>query len=340
MRYYAGVDLHSTNHYLAIQDETGRVVARQRLPNEAGATQRALAPFAGELAGVAVESTYNWYWLVDALMASGYRVHLANPSAMQQYAELKHRDDDSDAVWLSELLRLGILPEGYIYPAAQRPVRDLRRRRLRLVQQRTALIHALQGVLERNTGRRLSAADIKAVCADRVQPLLPAGAEDLRCQGQALKACIDFFGLQIRSLEAQIGARMAGRDDTARLQQIPGIGRILALTLVLESGPMSRFPRVGNYASYCRRVPSRWRSNDKPKGRGNRKNGNPYLAWAYGEASMMLRRYCPAAQRFYQRKAARSHPCVAHAALAHKLSRAVFYMLRDGVAFDPTKLFR
>ena len=340
MRYYAGVDLHSTNHYLAIQDETGRVVAQARLPNEAGATQRALAPFAGELAGVAVESTYNWYWLVDALQAAGHRVHLANPSAMQKYTGLKHANDASDAVWLGELLRLGILPEGYIYPAAQRPVRDLLRRRLRLVQQRTALIHALQGVVERSTGRRLSAADIKATSADRVQPLLPAGAEDLRRQGQVLKACIDFFGVQIRGLEAQIGERMAGRDDTARLEQIPGIGRILALTLVLESGPMSRFPRVGHYASYCRRVPSRWSSNDKTKGQGNRKNGNAYLAWAYGEAAMMLRRYCPAAQRYYQRKAARRHPCVAHAALSHKLSRAVYYVLRDGVAFDPGKLFR
>jgi transposase len=340
MRYYAGVDLHSTNHYLAIQDETGRVVSRQRLPNETGDTAGALAPFAGELAGVAVESTYNWYWLVDRLMAAGYRVHLANPAAMKKYSGLKHADDESDAVWLGELLRLGILPEGYIYPAAQRPVRDLLRRRLRLVQQRTALINALQGVVERNCGRRLSAADLKAVRTDRVQPLLPVGSEDLRRHGQVLKAGIDFFGVQIRSLEAQIGDRMAGRDDVARLEQIPGIGRILALTLVLESGPMSRFRRVGNYASYCRRVPSRWSSNDKTKGQGNRKNGNVYLAWAYGEAAMMLRRYCPAAQRYYQRKAARRHPCVAHAALAHKLSRAVYYVLRDGVAFDPGKLFR
>ena len=123
------------------------------------------------------------------------------------------------------------------------------------------------------------------------------------------------------------------------LQTVPGIGKILSLTIMLETGPIDRFPKVGHYVSYCRKVPVTWTSNSKAKGKGNKKNGNKYLAWAYSEAAEFARRYDPYARVYYNRKAAKTNFMVAHSALAHKLSRAAYYVMRDQVPFDHKKLF-
>lgn len=157
MKLYGGIDLHSNNSVVAMLDEDDQVVYRRRLSNDAGVILAALAPFGEEIVGLVVESTYNWYWLVDALMEAGYRVHLANTAAIVQYSGLKYSDDDSDAAWLAKLLHLGLLPEGYIYPKAQRAVRDLLRRRSRLVQQHTANVLAVQNLFSRNRGKSMSA---------------------------------------------------------------------------------------------------------------------------------------------------------------------------------------
>ncbi len=157
MTLYGGIDLHSNNSVVALSDETDRIVYRKRLPNVLQTIVDALATYRDWISGLVVESTYNWYWLVDALMEAGYRVHLANTAAIVQYSGLKYADDDTDAAWLAKLLRLGVLPEGYIYPKAERAVRDLLRRRQRLVQQRTANILAVQNLFSRNRGRSISA---------------------------------------------------------------------------------------------------------------------------------------------------------------------------------------
>jgi transposase len=117
------------------------------------------------------------------------------------------------------------------------------------------------------------------------------------------------------------------------------VGKILALTIMLETGPIDRFPKVGNYVSYCRKVGSVWVSNGKKKGKGNEKNGNRYLAWAYSEASELARRYDEEARAYYQRKAQRTNRMVAHQALSHKLARAAYYVMRDDVPFMAEKLF-
>ena len=138
MTLYCGIDLHSRNNYLAILNERRKLVEEGRLDNDLGVVSAALEPYREEIAGIAVESTYNWYWLVDGLMELGYRLHLANTNKAQQYKGLKYADDRHDARWLALMLLLGILPEGYIYPREERPLRDLCRRRAFLVNKRSS----------------------------------------------------------------------------------------------------------------------------------------------------------------------------------------------------------
>ncbi|MGB8635230.1 MAG: transposase, partial [Rhodanobacteraceae bacterium] len=157
MSLYAGIDLHSTNSVLAVIDEHDRVLRQCRLPNELLTIFKAMEPYRNELMGVAVESTYNWYWLVDDLAEHGYPMHLVNTAAVPKYDGLKYSGDESDARHLAHLLRLGILPEGYIYPRDERAVRDLLRRRFAFVRQNVSLLQSVQSAWARHTGQRLSA---------------------------------------------------------------------------------------------------------------------------------------------------------------------------------------
>jgi transposase len=236
------------------------------------------------------------------------------------------------------MLRLNILPEGYIYPKEDRPIRDLLRKRGHLVQLRTALINSLQGIISRNCGCRLNTNKIKAVKENYISPLL-SGQEDLELSGAVSKDCIDFLTGKIRDIERVIKQKTKLRQSFIGLQTIPGIGLILALTIMLETGAIARFSEVGQYSSYCRKVPSKWTSNNKNKGKGNVKNGNKYLAWAFSEAAELSRRYDDSAKAFFNRKSTKTNRMVAHAALAHKLTRASYYIMRDGVEFDSNKLF-
>jgi transposase len=336
MKLYTAFDLHSNNSYLGIIDKNGKRIFKRKLRNDPAMIRETLKPFKSNIEGIVVESTYNWYWLVDLLKEEKYRVHLANPSKIQQYAGLKYSDDKHDAFWLAEMLRLGILPEGYIYPKEERPIRDLLRKRGHLVRLRTALIISLQNIIARNLGVKLKANDIRFLTTDRVTPLFLEN-EDLALAGKVSKESIDFIARQIKAIETTIKDRIDLSSPYDRLLSIPGVGKILALTIMLETGPIERFQKVGNYTSYCRKVPSARFSNDKKKGTGNRKNGNKYLAWAFSEASDHARLFDAKARIYYQRKLQKTNGPVAHNALAHKLARAAYYIIRDGVVFVPDK---
>jgi transposase len=161
MKLYGAVDLHSNNSVVNIIDEQDRVVYEKRLPNNLTSILSQLSPYQSSVEGMVVESTFNWYWLVDGLMDAGYTVHLANTAAIQQYEGIKYTDDHSDARWLAQMLRLGLLPEGYIYPKEQRAVRDLLRKRSQLVRLNTTNLLSVGNLVSRNTGSSLSANRIK-----------------------------------------------------------------------------------------------------------------------------------------------------------------------------------
>jgi len=338
MPLYAGCDLHSNNNHLALVDQKGKRVDHWKLRNDPKLILATLESQRSKIVGIVVESTYNWYWLVDTLMEAGYKVYLANPAAIQQYTGLKHADDKHDAFWLAQMLRLGILPEGYIYPKEERPTRDLLRKRGHLVRVRTSLMLSLQNIIDRNYGLRVSGNDMKRLREDRVSPVF-SGNEDLNLVGSVSKEAIDFLTRQIRRIEKVIEGKVELRASYRSLLTLPGVGKILALTIMLETGPISRFAKVGNYASYCRKVSSQWLSNERVKGKGNKKSGNKYLAWAFSEAAEFARRQEGAARAYYQRKRQKTNLMVAHSALAHKLARAAYYLMRDEVPFQPEKLF-
>lgn len=206
MKKYSGIDLHSNNSVVVVADEDDRIMYQKRLANKLDEILMALAPHQEEIIGVVIESTYNWYWLVDGLMDAGYQVHLANPSAIKKYEGLKYSGDFADAAYLAHLLRLGLLPEGYIFPRELRAVRDLARKRMQLVHYRTAQILSIENIPTRETGGRMSSDRIKTMTAEGVEALglmpdVALAMESNRIVSQALQQQIEVLE---ERLEAQV----------------------------------------------------------------------------------------------------------------------------------------
>jgi transposase len=318
-------------------DRENKVLYKQRHRNELPSILSALDPFKKDIRGVVVESTFNWYWLVDGLMGQGYPVHLANPSAIKQYEGLKQVDDKRSSLWLANLLRLGILPTGYIYPKEERPTRDLLRKRLHLVRHRTSHILSVKNILARSLGVGMRSKDVKELTDAQVKALFPDKEMCL-----AVMASVDLIRhLQenIDDIEKVVKKKVKLKEEFAKLLTMPGIGEILALTIMLEVGHIDRFPTVGDYSSYCRLVKSTRSSNGKVTGHGNRKSGNKYLCWAYIEAAQFARRFHDTVRSYYERKMAQTNRIVAIKAVSNRLARASYFVMRDRVDYDQARLF-
>jgi transposase len=333
----AGIDLHSNNIVVGIIDQDGKRLAHRKLDCDLGATVKFLKPFKKRLEMIAVESTFNWYWLVDGLQAQGYPVSLANPAKMQQYSGIKHADDKNDAFFLAEMLRLKILPTGYVYDAALRPVRDLLRRRMSLVHQRTALMLSFKSLYTRTTGAEMTLTRLKKLAVAEAQKLYEHPANQL------------IAGMQIQHIE-QLSATIERLEkavlDSARelpyyvkLKTLPGVGIILGLTITMEVGDIRRFADAGHFASYCRAVDSQRLSNDRKKGENNRKCGNKYLAWAFVEAANFARRTDAQCRKWYDRKAVKTKTVIATKALACKLAKAAWFLMAEKTDYDPKRVF-
>jgi len=338
MKLYSAIDLHSNNSVLVIIDEQDRVIYEKRLPNELAIVLEKLAPYRESIEAIAVESTFNWYWLVDGLMEAGYTVKLVNTVAVKTYDGLKYTDDEHDARHLAHLLRLGILPTGYIYPKRERAVRDLLRKRAQLVRCRTVQILSIQNLVSRNTGKGISTDDIRKLDEEAIgQACGGDGTRALAMSSNlAVLRCLDE---QIKGVERVVLAQARLKPEFKKLLTVDGIWHILAMTIMYEAGTMERFAEVGQFASYARCVgSSRW-SNGKRKGSGNRKNGNKYLAWAFTEAAHYAVRFNERIRRFYQRKKAKTNGIVAIKATAHKLARACYHVLKEQVPFDEARAF-
>jgi transposase len=337
MKIMVGIDLHSNNALCGLMDESGRRLIHKQLPCDLAAILQMLKPYKKRIATIAVESTYNWYWLVDGLQDHGYHVVLANPARMQPYSGKKHTDDVSDAYFLAELLRLNLLPTGHLYDRKTRPVRDLLRRRLLLVRQRTTLILSFKSLNERALGQRVPLARVKTMSAGDAQARFSEPADQLLASEQI--TLMDHHTDSITKLEQHILGVVGEWSTYQRLQELPGIGKILGLTIALETGDAKRFADSGNFASYCRCVKSLRQSNHKKKGENNRKCGNKYLAWAFVEAAHFACRYDDQCRRFYDRKKQQTNPVIATKSLACKLAKAAWHVMKDDVPFDAARVF-
>src|SRR5512133_1518566 len=333
----AGMDLHSNNVVIGVINQDGKRVAHRKLDCNLTEVFRFLRPLKPQLQSMAVESTFNWYWLVDGLRAADYPIDLANPAKIEQYHGLKHGDDKDDAFFLAELQRLNILPKAHVYDPTLRPVRDLLRRRGNLVHQRTALLLSFKSLYARTTGQKLDLSDAKKMEPKEAPKLYEHPANQLIAQVQAEH--IQALEKSIKRIEKAVLASAKEIPLYEKLLTVPGIGRILGMTITMEVGDIDRFKSDGNFASYCRMVDARHLSNGKCKADNNQKCGNKYLAWAFVEAANYARRFDPNCRRWYDRKAAKTGTIIATKALGCKLAKAAWHVMNGNCDYDPKRVF-
>jgi transposase len=336
-KLHVGIDLHSNNLMIGLVNQDGKRVLHRKLECSLKDVVGFLEPHRAQLESMAVESTFNWYWLVDGLRKLDYPIDLANPAKIQQYNGLKHASDKDDAYHLAELQRLKILPQAHIYDPKLRPVRDLFRRRTKLVQQRTALYLSFKSLFARTTGQALDLKEVKKMEPQEAPKLYEHPANQLIAQIQAEH--VQGLDRSIVRIEKSVLACAREIPLYEKLLTIPGIGRILGMTITMEVGDISRFKTDGDFASYCRLVDAKRISNDKRKADNNQKCGNKYLAWAFVEAANFARRYDDNCRKWYDRKAAKTSKVIATKALGCKLAKAAWHVMAKQCDYEQQRMF-
>src|SRR5579862_1745538 len=340
MNCYCGIDLGAKRSQVCIIDEDQKVPVNRKVANNLDAIHGLISPH-GRVPTV-VESTFNWYWIVDGLQTREVPVTLAHSLKLAAISTAKVKTDKRDALTLAKLLRAKMIPESYIYPAEDRPLRDLVRQRWNMVAMRADEYRRMRGLLYRNGIFDVGANDIRIMGEEEFNELVEHPL--IRAQARYDIERVELLTTQIRSLEKEILARVKARKDFQNLQTIPGIGTVLALTILLEIGDIKRFPKSRQFASYCRVAPGCADSGDSHRrGRGN-KQGNPYLKWALTQAANGARRYDPVFREYFA-AVQRKHPgpsgiIITHCIVAHRLAFAVWHVLKDGLPYNQEKLFR
>ena len=333
-RYYCGIDLHARTMYVCILDHEGsQVVLHRNLRCEPDLFLRAIEPYRDDLL-VGVECIFCWYWLADLCTQEDIPFVLGHALYMKAIHGGKAKNDKIDAHKIAVLLRGGAFPTAYVYPRGMRATRDLLRRRLFFVRRRSELFTHIRMTFHQlnlpapsgdfhHPRNRISLADAIS------DPVVRASVEaDL-----ALATRLDEI---IRSLELTIRRRVKIDDPETfeRLQTIPGVGRILSLTLLYELHDIGRFPRVQDFLSYARLVKSQKASAGKITGTSGAKIGNAHLKWAYSEAAVLFLQKNPPGQKLINRLRSKHGRGKALSILAARLGRASYYMLRRSTAFD------
>jgi transposase len=339
-RFYAGIDLHARTLALHLLDADGRTQLATSLPAEPDALLDALAPFRDGLV-VGCECMFAWYWLADLCAAERIPFVLGHALYLKAIHGAKAKNDTLDAAKLARLLRGGAFPQAYAYPQGMRETRDLLRRRTFFVRQRG---HLLAHLVNTNSQYNLPPLSQKlCYAANREQAKLTERFADPSVQKSVAAdlALADAYGEQIRELELYL-TRTAKVDDPQayqRLRTVPGVGPVLALIFLYEIHDVTRFPEVGNFLSYARLVRCAHESAGKAKGSGGHRIGNAHLKWACGEAACLLLRSCPAAKTWLARRTKKHGKPRALGALAARVGRAVYHLLRKKEAFDVKRFF-
>ncbi len=335
-RHYCGIDLHVKTMYVCILDATGQVLVHRNVQSTPEAVLGIIAPYREDLV-VAAECMFTWYWLADLCAAEGIAFVLGHALAMKAIHGGKAKNDKIDSHKIARLLRGGLLPQAYVYPAAMRSTRDLLRRRLHLVRKRGQLLAHIQNTRAQYNlpifARRLAyPANRDGVSALFADPSVRKSIDvDL--------ALIDQYDTLVVDLELTIVREAKRHDGDAfhRLRSVPGIGKILALTILYEVHDITRFGRVQEFASYARLVKCQKQSGGKTLGTSGATMGNVHLKWAFSEAAVLFLRHTTGGKKLLAGIEKKHGKGKALSILAHKIGRAVYYMLSRGTVFSMEK---
>jgi transposase len=332
-RHYCGIDLHTRTMYVCILDTAGQVLVHQNLPAKPEPFLEVIAPYREDLV-VAVECIFTWYWLADLCAKEGIRFVLGHALFMKAIHGGKAKNDKIDAHKIAVLLRGGMLPQAYVYPAGMRATRDLLRRRLHLVRKRGQLLAHIQMTNQAYNlpafGKRIAYPSNREGVADHFEDRVvrKSIAVDL--------GLLERYDALITDLELYL-VRQAKQHEPQGFQllrSIPGVGKVLAMTILYEIHDIHRFDRVQEFASYARLVKCAKESAGKKHGTSGAKMGNVHLKWAFSEAAVLFVRHCAEGKRLLARLEKKHGKGKALSILAHKLGRAAYYMLLREKAFE------
>jgi len=332
-QFYCGIDLHARTMYLCILNRDGEILVHRNMPASPKPFLKTIAPYREDVV-VCVECLFTWYWLADLCAREGIAFVLGHALYMKAIHGGKAKNDKIDAQKIAVLLRGGMLPQAYIYPADMRSTRDLLRRRISLVRKRAELLTHVQQTTSQYNLPALSKNIAYKANREGVAERFPDPAVQKSIEVDL--TLIEHYDRLLRDLELAIVQTAKQHDPQTlyRLQSVPGIGKILSLVLLYEMHTIDRFPRVQDFVSYCRLVKCAKESAGKRYGTSGTKMGNAYLKWAFSEAAVLFLRSNPEGQRYFARLEKKHGKGKALTVLAHKLARAVYYMLRRETVFD------
>jgi len=331
--YYGGIDLHDRNMYLCVVDRSGEKYAHRRMRNDAELFLRVIERYLPSIT-IAVECTGTWYWLADLCADHEIAFALGHVSYMRAIHGAKAKNDRIDSEKIARLVQAGLLPKAYAYPRGLRATRDLLRRRLRLVRIRAGMANHVRA-LDSQDNLHIVGQSLKSKSGRAALPAQFAQEDVSRSVATDIEM-MEHLEHAIGKLERHILARVKDERTTelALLQTTPGVGEILALTILLEMDTVDRFPTRQKFASYSRLVRCDHVSDGKPVGSGPRRIGNPYLRWAFGEVAVFAAQYSKGIRSRLERLTRRHGKGKAKTLLAHKFGRAIYYMLKRKTAFD------
>ncbi len=335
-RYYCGIDLHARTMYLCVLNQQGEILLHRNMPCSPDFFLKAIAPYREDVA-VAVECIFTWYWLADLCAQENIVFVLGHALYMKAIHGGKAKNDKIDAHKIAALLRGGMLPMAYVYPALMRSTRDLLRRRMHLMHKRSELLTHIQNT---NSQYCLPQFGKKIAYKKNRQGVAEHFADSsVRKSIEMALSLIDHYDKLLTEVELYITQNAKIHDVNAfnRLRSVHGIGKILALVILYEIHEIDRFPTVQDFVSYARLVKCSKESAGKRHGSSGAKIGNVHLKWAFSEASVLFLRANPAGQRYADKLTSKHGKAKALSILAHKLGRAVYYMLKRDKAFDMNK---
>lgn len=322
---YVGVDLHRRRSVIVRKDYDGTVLDTVRIDNDPLELARVIGD-AGPNPEVVIEATGGWYWAADVVAECGAKLHLSHPQG-NDWGHRRVKNDVRDAEDLADLLRLGRLAEAWVAPPEIRELRELVRYRLKLRQLRTGLRCQVHAVFAKQ-GVAVPMSDLFGKAGQHLLDTAPLD-EAYAIRVESLRDLLEIYDREMAMVERKIAEALENNERYEAIQEIPGIGPILASVFVAEIGDISRFPTPPHLASWAGLTP-RHRESDTKVHRGRiTKQGPVLVRWAAIEAVTRIRGQSPIRSHWHN-VAERRGAMIGRTAAARKLLTLVFYGLRDG----------